>query len=155
MMVADTRALVASWNARRRPLLNAEELLNRMPSSGGRGYRQLHEDTISSDTPYAQIAIEYEIEMLPVQFGPQFLDQCQGALGAPILASLSFLREHITLDVAHTRFNELQLERLLQKDRAFLEPLVRAGAAALQAYGTFLGDCFQLAQADVQHEAVA
>jgi hypothetical protein len=107
-------------------------------------YRQLHEETIASTTPFAQVAIEYEIEMLPVQLGPQLLRNCEDVLGAGILECLSFLREHITLDVAHTRFNERQLERLLQTNGGYLPVLVRAGRAALEAYALFLHDCVQL-----------
>jgi hypothetical protein len=147
MMIADTHALVGRWNARRTPPLDAERLLRRDPTPGGRLYRQLHEDTIAGPTPFAQIAIEYEIEMLPLQFGPQFLQQCAGVLGPDALDGLSFLREHITLDVAHTRFNEQQLGRLLEKHPDYLPALVRAGAAALHAYATFLGDCVGLAHA--------
>lgn len=144
MMVHDTHALVARWNAHRRPPLDAETLLNRAPTPGGGMYQQLHEDTIAGPAPFAQIAIEYEIEMLPVQFGPPLLERCQSVLGYGILPSLTFLDEHITLDVAHSRFNALHLERLLQANPDFLDPLVRAGAAALDAYATFLGDCLHV-----------
>lgn len=150
MMIDDTHALVTRWNASRTPHLDAEELLNRPPTPGGLAYQRLHEDTIRSDAPYAQIAIEYEIELLPVRFGQMFLDQCQGALGVEILGALSFLREHIVLDVAHSRFNEQQLEKLLQMNPAYLDPLVRAGTAALDAYAVFLTDCVQIARTQTQ-----
>jgi hypothetical protein len=155
MMIADTHALVARWNAARRPRLDAERLLARVPTPGGRMYRQLHEDTIAGDTPFVQIAVEYEIEMLPVQFGPPLLERCRAVLGSAITAGLSFLHEHITLDVAHTRFNEHQLEKLLQSNPAYLEPLVRAGGAALAAYGTFLNDCLELTYAEFAEPAGA
>src|SRR5262245_25595613 len=71
MMIRDTHALAARWNARRTPPLDAERLLSRPPTPGGLMYQRLHEDTIASNTPSAQIAIEYEIEMLPVKYGPQ------------------------------------------------------------------------------------
>jgi hypothetical protein len=146
MMVRDTHALVAAWNSRRTPRLDADRLLARPPSPGGRQYQQLHENTIAGDTPFVQIAIEFEIEMLPVQFGPLMLNKCQTALGAGIIERLSFLHEHITLDIAHTRFNEHQLEKLLERHPEYAGPLARAGAAALHAYATFLDDCIQLAQ---------
>jgi hypothetical protein len=146
MMIADTHALVAHWNAHRSPPLDAELLLARRPTPGGQRYRQLHEDTIAGPTPFAQIAIEYEIEQLPVQFGPAFLQVCAAALGDAALNRLSFLREHVTLDVAHTRFNELHLDRLLEVCPDSLPALGRAGAEALQAYEQFLLDCLQLAQ---------
>jgi hypothetical protein len=147
MMVHDTHALVARWNAHRKPLLSAESLLDRAPTPGGRMYQQLHEDSIVGPTPFVQIAIEYEIELLPVQFGPSLLERCKNVLGSGILPSLTFLEEHITLDKAHSRFNALHLERLLQEHPTFLDPLVRAGAAALDAYRAFLGDCIVMTRA--------
>jgi hypothetical protein len=144
MMVRDTHALVAHWNTTRSPALDAEALLRRPPTPGGRNYQQLHEETIAGPAPFAQIAIEYEIEMLPVQFGPLLLEQCRRVLGPDILKSLSFLDEHIALDVGHTRFNALHLEKLLQWHPEFLGPLVNAGEAALEAYQTFLADCVQV-----------
>ena len=149
MMVEDTHALVAQWNASGAPLLDAERLLQRQPTAGGRMYRQLHEDTIAGSSPFAQIAIEYEIELLPVQFGPILLDQCRRVLGADILKSLSFLREHITLDVAHSRFNARHLDRLLQAHPEHLDRLVAAGWRALEAYTVFLNDCIELTREHV------
>jgi hypothetical protein len=144
MMIEDTHALVEHWNARRAPALDAKELLAREPTPGGRMYQAVHEQNIAGSTPFAQVAIEYEIELLPVRFGPILLNQCAVTLGASVLDRLSFLREHITLDAAHTRFNEQLLERLLQRDAGYLTPLVQAGASALDAYGTFLSDCIEL-----------
>lgn len=149
MMVEDTHALVAQWNASGAPALDAEGLLQRQPTAGGRMYRQLHEDTIAGSSPFAQIAIEYEIELLPVQFGPILLDQCRRVLGRDILKSLSFLREHITLDVAHSRFNALHLDRLLRAHPEHLDLLVAAGQKALEAYATFLNDCIELTREHV------
>ena len=53
MMIRDTHALVQRWNERHEHKLDAEALLDRPTTPGGRLYRKLHEDTISSDTPYA------------------------------------------------------------------------------------------------------
>jgi hypothetical protein len=155
MMIADTRALVARWNARRALRFEADQLLARPLTRGGQLYRQVHEDNIAGPTPFGQIAIEYEIEMVPVLFGPQLLEVCQTMLGPDILSALSFLQEHITLDVGHTRFNEMHLERLLQKNRDYVMPVVRAGEAVLEAYATFLHDCVQLARGHVLELAAA
>jgi hypothetical protein len=155
MMIADTHALVARWNARRSPSLDADRLLARPPTRGGRMYRQVHENNIAGRTPFGQSAIEYEIEMLPVRFGPQLLERSRSVLGPDILPGLSFLQEHITLDVGHTRFNEMHLERLLRKNPDYLMPLVRTGEAALEAYSSFLHDCVQLARTQVLEPTAA
>ena len=62
MMIKDTHTLVAWWNAHRPPVLHAERLLARVTTVGGRMYQKVHEDNIVGDTPFAQIAIEFEIE---------------------------------------------------------------------------------------------
>jgi hypothetical protein len=150
MMIRDTHALAARWNARRTPLLDAERLLSRPPTPGGQMYQKLHEDTIASNTPSAQIAIEYEIELLPVKYGPQLIEQCKRLLGADILACLSFIDKHIVLDVGHTQFNTRQLERVLDDHPECVEPFVRAGSQVLRAYATFMHDCLYLAQDGVR-----
>ena len=66
MMIADVRSLAARWNARRKPSVDARKLLNQAPTPGVLHYCKVHEDNIAGDTPYAQIAIEYEVEMLPL-----------------------------------------------------------------------------------------
>jgi hypothetical protein len=150
MMIRDTRALVEKWNSQRAPLLNAEQLLSRPPTPGGRMYQKLHEDTIAGNTPSAQIAIEYEIEMLPVKYGPQLFEQCKRVLGADLLACLSFIDEHISLDVGHTQFNKRQLSKVLDDHPECVEPFVSAGSQVLSAYATFMHDCLSLAQDGVR-----
>jgi hypothetical protein len=93
----------------------------------------------------AQLAIEYEIELLSVTYGPALLKRCGDLSGPEILDGLSFLQDHVALDVGHTHFNRLQLSRLLGERLEFLPELVSAGSAALQAYVMFLDDCLTLA----------
>src|SRR5262249_10498907 len=93
---------------------------------------------------YGQLAIEFEIEMLSVAYGPKLIERCTTLLGADILEALSFLSDHVELDVGHTHFNRLQLSNMLDKNPPFLSHLVSAGAAALDAYAMFLEDCLDL-----------
>jgi hypothetical protein len=145
MMIADTRKLVASWNERRRFQLDADELLGVSGSSGVRRYVALHEEVIAGNAPYGQLAIEYEIERLSVVSGPAVLGQCASVLGREALAGLSFLEEHVAVDVGHTKFNQVQLERLLAVHPEFAQGLGDAGSRALDAYAAFLADCVALA----------
>jgi hypothetical protein len=147
MMIDDTRKLVERWNARRTAKLDANALLAAAATPGIQAYVTLHEDVIASDAPYGQLAIEYEIERLSVTAGPLVLKACATVLGREALAGLSFLEEHVAVDVGHTKFNELQLDRLLAAHPDFAAPMADAGARALEAYGAFLGDCVALAQA--------
>lgn len=146
MMIADTKKLVASWNARRASPLDADALLALAATNGVARYAQLHEEVIAGEAPYGQLAIELEIERLSVTSGPAVLGQCARVLGREALAGLSFLEEHVAVDAGHTKFNELQMERLLAEHPEFAEKLADAGSRALDAYATFLADC--VAQAD-------
>ena len=143
MLIRDTHALVAHWNRRHRPALDPKQLLASPLTPGARMYRQLHEQTIASDAPFAQIAIEYEIEQLPVKYGARLLEQCVRVLGADIMDCLTFVDEHVTLDGGHTKVHQRQLDRVLDGHPEFIEPLVEAGWRALMAYATFLRECVE------------
>jgi hypothetical protein len=137
MMLADLAALAARWNARRLPPVHPGELLSRALSPGVVQYRKVHDQNVAGDTPYAQVAIEYEVELLPVQYGELFMTRCVDVLGADILPCLSFVTEHIVLDKAHTTFNARAMVKLLELVPSCLPALVSAGTAVLDAYGQF------------------
>ena len=141
LMLADARLLVERWNQSHTPELNPDALLALPPTPGVVAYRRLHEDLIAGPDPYGQLAIEYEIEMLSVNYGPRLIERSTGLLGDGVLAGLGFLRDHVALDAGHTNFNRSQLGRLLEEHPDFLPLLVAAGSDALDAYATFLDDC--------------
>jgi len=146
MMIADLRSLADHWNSRHTPRVNADELLLTPPSFGASRYCRVHEDNIAGATPYAQIAIEFEIEQLPLRYGGLFVARCLEIFGPEILSSLSFVTEHIDLDIGHTRFNAQELSKLINLIPEELPSLVAAGSAALDAYAQFLTDCVELAE---------
>jgi hypothetical protein len=141
MMIADTRKLVDRWNARHAQQLSADDLLALPHPPGVVRYRQLHEGVIAGDTPYCQLAIEYEIEMLSIVHGRALIASCVARLGRDIVAGLSFLEEHVEVDAGHTKFNAAELSRLVEAHPSFVPHLAAAGADALDAYAMFLGDC--------------
>lgn len=146
MMIADVHSLAKHWNARHSWSIAADALLSQAPSDGARSYCEVHERNIAGCTPFAQIAIEYEIEQLPLRYGSLFLARCFEVFGPKILPSLSFVSAHIELDVGHTHFNERELAKLIDSTPESLPALVAAGTAALDAYAKFLSDCVALAQ---------
>jgi hypothetical protein len=146
MMIADLRSLADHWNSRHTPRVHADELLHTPPSFGASRYCRVHEDNIAGATPYAQIAIEFEIEQLPLRYGGLFVARCLEIFGPEILSSLSFVIEHIGLDIGHTRFNAQELSKLINLIPEELPSLVAAGSAALDAYAQFLTDCVELAE---------
>jgi hypothetical protein len=141
LMLADARTLVERWNRPSKPELNVSVLLKRRATPGVDAYVSLHERLIGGPAPYAQLAIEYEIEMLSVTYGPRLIDRSVGLLGENILEGISFLTDHVALDAGHTNFNRIQLGRLLEEQPDFLPALVCGGSEALEAYATFLSDC--------------
>ena len=146
MMIADVYSLAKHWNSRHLQSVDADAFLSQMPSNGARSYCEVHERNIAGNNPYAQIAIEYEIEQLPLRYGGLFLARCFEVFGPEILPSLSFVSAHIDLDVGHTHFNERELAKLIDSTPESLPALVAAGTAALNAYAEFLSDCVALAQ---------
>jgi len=146
MMIADVHSLVNHWNSRHSRSINADALITQVSSDGARSYCEVHERSIAGNTPFAQIAIEYEIEQLPLRYGSFFLARCFEVFGPEILPSLSFVSAHIGLDVGHTHFNECELAKLIDSTPDSLPALVAAGTAALDTYAEFLSDCVALAR---------
>jgi hypothetical protein len=147
LMIADLERLCDRWNAMPGPDLDPQRLLAGPWPDSVRRYRALHEDVIAGAEPYAQIAIENEIEMLSVTVGPGLLGNVERLLGSEVLGELSFLTGHVELDVGHTKFNRRQLAAFLDQRPLALDALVAAGIAALDAYLEFVGDCVERAGA--------
>jgi hypothetical protein len=145
MMIDDVRMLVRRWNIRRRAMLHTERLLAQYPTDAMRAYRQLHEATIAGELPAGQIAIEFEIENLSLVLGPHLLSNVARVLGRDTLEGLSFLKEHVQLNVEST--NSRMMEELLQVMPENARALAEVGAEALDIYLRFLGDCLQSAEA--------
>ena len=60
MMIADVHSLANHWNSRHSPSIEADALLHHAPSDGAHRCCEVHERNIAGNTPYAQVAIEYE-----------------------------------------------------------------------------------------------
>lgn len=145
LMIDDLRRLCARRDAAGRTAPDPDELLALEWPESAHGYRKLHEDMIAGPEPYAQIAIENEIEMLSVAVGPPLLANARTLLGEDITDDLSFLTDHVTLDVGHTMFNHRQMARFLEERPDALVALVVAGRQALGAYRAFLAHCVSTA----------
>jgi hypothetical protein len=146
LMIDDVRHLVRRWNARRRHQLLTERLLAQHPTDAMHEYRQLHEDTIASDLPMGQIAIEFEIENLSMVVGPYLMSNVARVLGRETLEGLSFLKEHVRLDVGHTALNKRMMDELLRVMPENAQALAELGARAIDIYLRFIGDCLHSAE---------
>jgi hypothetical protein len=96
---AEGRETAALRNRHYQPSVDPDHFLSQAASPGVAHYCKVHDDNLVGATPYAQIAIEYEIEMLPLRFGEAFIAACVELLGSDILPCLSFVTSHIELDV--------------------------------------------------------
>jgi len=146
MTIEDTRVLVRRWNARHAQQLDADALIAQPPTEAMRAYRQLHDDTIASDLPIGQAAIEYEVGYLAVVLVPRILAQVTQVLGREAMDQLSFLKEHAAVDVGHTALNERMMEEVLVQEPAHARGLASIGAKGLDCYLRFLGDCLSASQ---------
>ncbi|WP_224248125.1 hypothetical protein [Hyalangium gracile] len=141
MTIEDTRVLVRRWNRRYEQQLDAEALIAQPPTDAMRAYRQLHDDTITSELPIGQAAIEYEVGYLAVELVPKILEQVTRVLGRDAMEQLSFLNEHAAVDVGHTALNERMMEEALAPQPERARRLAAIGSRGLDCYLRFLGDC--------------
>ncbi len=141
MLVEDLDVLVGLWNKNYQGNVSAQELLSMKIPPGTEEYIRLHEDVIKGQTPFCQIAIEFEIERLSVFSGPQMIENVVNTLGRDFEKGLSFLTHHVVLDQGHTQFNSKLIENCLGDDSTRLQPLIETGKKALAIYGQFLSDC--------------
>ncbi|MGZ3461819.1 MAG: hypothetical protein ACXU86_25280 [Archangium sp.] len=146
MTVEDARDLVVHWNARHSPALKLEELLSQTPTESMKEYRQIHDETIEGPYPVGQIAIEREIGFLAVHFGPRLLQQVDNLLGKEVADKLTFLSEHVAVDVGHTLLNEKMLEEAITRSPEQARLYAETGARAMTTYIRFLGDCLHIAE---------
>lgn len=150
LMIADLDRLCDRCAAAGRVAPKPGDMLALQWPESTQRYRQMHEDVIAGPHPYAQIAIENEIEMLSVDVGPRLLDNARSLLGDDILDDLSFLTDHVTLDIGHTKFNRRQMAAFLDMQAeqgrvdGVLDALVVAGSEVLDAYRAFVSDCVSM-----------
>jgi hypothetical protein len=147
MFMSDLHYLVDSWNAKYESKVTAQQFLDAPSTASMTRYIDVHERGISSEQPYVQIAIELEVERMTPILGPPLVKQCVEVLGPEIVKGLSFVQEHVAVDVGHTTFNERQIARFMDAHPHTAVVLGTAGAIALEAYVDFLGDCLDAADA--------
>ena len=141
MMIEDTKHLVDKWNKLYFPKFDAEELMNQPSSQAVINYQQLHEHYIRGQSPYCQIAIEYEIENLAAVYGLKMINHATDVLGIDFKESLSFIDEHAAIDVAHTQFNRKVISNFIDMHPETTNNLINGGTKALKSYGDFITTC--------------
>jgi hypothetical protein len=142
--IDDFAAMTSLWNSTWSPAVRSDDIAGIGVTRGGARYCQIHEENIQGNEPFCQLAIEYEIELLPVEFGPRFVQNCVRVLGPNILTCMTFVTSHVEFDVGHTKFNAHVLAGLIAEDQRRLPALAAAGSAALQAFSDHLTECWDL-----------
>lgn len=148
MTLEDAHSLVAHWNAHQMPALKLDmaQLTAQMPTESMKDYRRLHEETIQGPHPVGQIAIEREVGFLAVEFGPRLMSQVRHVLGEAVADKLTFLHEHIAVDVGHTLLNEKMLTEAILRWPEHGRIYAETGARAMTTYIRFLGDCLRISE---------
>jgi len=141
MTLEDARSLVGHWNTRYLPTLSVRDLCAQSPLESMEAYRRLHDETIGGAFPVGQIAIEREVGFLAVYFGPRLMQQVERLLGPEVAGMLTFLTEHVAVDVGHTLLNEKMLEEAISRSPENARIYAETGARAMTLYIRFLGDC--------------
>ncbi|MBM7118169.1 hypothetical protein [Archangium primigenium] len=141
MTLEDAERLVRHWNTRYSPTLSVQALCAQTPLESMRAYRQLHDDVIAGAFPVGQVAIEREVGFLAVEFGPRLMRQVERLLGPEVAGMLTFLNEHVAVDVGHTLLNEKMLAEAITRAPDNARVYAEAGAQAMSLYIRFLGDC--------------
>jgi hypothetical protein len=145
MMESDFNFFLHLWNQVKDTKIKPSDFLASSIPDSCKDYIELHRRIFSGDQPFGQIAIEYEIEQLSLSHGSEMINNPVAVLGSEALAGLSFLRHHVHLDIAHTKFNkELMISCYAQKPDC-LEFMLSTGKEALEIYGNFLQDCLRRA----------
>ena len=109
-------------------------------TKGVKNYANVHYEVLQH-YPYAQIAVQYEIERLSLDYGIKLMENIVRVLGMDVAKNLSFLGSHVKLDVKHTAQNEKLLLSWLTENPTTLDYLADAGTNILQAYGQYIDDC--------------
>lgn len=146
LFISDVRFLAKRATDAGRDVPDPDELLTLPLPEAAYPYRDLHESVIAGPEPYAQIAIENEMERQSLTFGPAVVANARAVLGDDVVGGLSFLDEHIELDVGHTKFNRRQMARFLDRYPHAMDALVAAGSAALDTYRVFLSYCVEISR---------
>ena len=144
MMIEDLEALSLYWNEFNSVKIQPDEV-RKITTDGILKYGQVHEDTIENK-PFGQVSIEYEIELLSLKYGSDIVNHFRKKLGWESSKGLSFLEDHIELDVGHTKFNEKLLNDVLTLNSGYLDDLIISGNEALSSYCLFTNNCLEFAK---------
>lgn len=145
--IEDVEKLVKSWNQENSDFpLDAKKLLDNKMSPAVKRYHKLHEGAIEGDSPWAELAIDVEIELFSATYGPILVQKWVNCMGEDSLSNISFLHKHVLADVGHSETNFEVVDTFITQHPESIDNLVETGTKALNCYADFLEDAMNYAK---------
>jgi hypothetical protein len=144
-LLDDLQFLVERWNTSGRPEVDAARFLQTAAPASLRRHVNLQESIIDGLEPFAQVAIEYELDRASDILAPRLLKQAQRVLGHEIARGLTALQASVA-DQGQTTFSERHLTRLLAQQPQAVATLGITGAIVLDCHLDLLGDSLDRAR---------
>ena len=142
MLIEDVKFLTDHFNNQYDTQIDPDEIINKPPISATEEYISIHEEAFSGESPYTQIAIEFEMEQLSVSVGPRLMENVKWVLGEEIVKKgMTFIDHHAELDIGHTVFNAKLMTMCFENHRDTLNPMIETGKRTLQIYERFISQC--------------
>ncbi len=143
----DVEKLVPIWNRKNPNLsLDARKLLANKFSPAVKRYHKLHEEVIEGNSPWAELAIDVEIELFSATYGPILVKKWVDCMGEDSLSNISFLHKHVLADVGHSEANFEVVDKFISKNPQSINTLVGTATKALNSYADFLEDAMEYAK---------
>jgi hypothetical protein len=133
---------------------STDRLLSLQPTQGVRRYVDLHEQTIRSAQPFAQLAIAYESNGCHRSSAASWWSVVCACLDRARFRSLSFLSD-ASRSSGSACPQARDLDRFLNEFPGEEDTMVRAGLEAVDAYSWFIAECMLFAELMIGSEAQA
>ena len=139
LITKDFHALINWLNQKYKLNINADKYLKKLTITPSvKKYCALNEVNAHNETPYCQMAINYEVERLSTVHGFTLVNLCILKLGPSALKQLSLIRHLTKHNPKQSQSSKHQMQQLLDKCPQALTKLVATANATLQAYAEFI-----------------
>jgi hypothetical protein len=144
-MKDDTKIWLDWWNKKHQLNLSAKDYLRHPSMPSIQASRDLHEDIVAYQSPYAELAIAYELQRTEMIHSFTLIKLAILKFGTGALRRLGFIRRAIQLK-HHKPINKKLLMDFLQENPETRAAMIEKARASLLIYGDFLEECFSLAE---------
>lgn len=145
--IDDVKELVSLWNKEEpNHKLDAKNLLAKKISPTVKRYHELHEQIIEGGSPWAELAIDVEIELIATTYGPVLVRKWIDCMGQESLSKVSFLDKHVSADVGHTKTNFQIVDRFISEHPESVNVLLKTASDVLNIYADYLEEAMAYAR---------